>query len=57
MPNYSYKCVSCGKPMELVRPILERDEPGVGCVCGSEIVRVPDAPVGRVQGGTPKFHK
>lgn len=59
MPNYTYKCTSdiCQRTMELVRPIAERDSPGVQCLCGHDIVRVPDAPFGKVVGGTPKFHK
>lgn len=58
MPTYTYKCKQCGKQVTLVRPIVERDEPQVNCLCGGKIERVPDAPMGvKVQGGTPRFYK
>jgi putative FmdB family regulatory protein len=57
MPNYTYKCLACGRELTLNRPIADRDNPGVNCTCSGEIVRIPDAPVGKVIGGTPKFHK
>ena len=57
MPNYTYRCKSCDREMVLNRPIADRDTPGVNCLCAGEIVRVPDAPDFKVQGGTPKFHE
>lgn len=57
MPGYTYRCEQCGKELYLLRSIAERDTPEVRCTCGGDIQRAPDAPVGKVQGGTPRFHK
>lgn len=57
MPTYTFQCQDCGRTMTLLRPIAERDDPGVNCTCGGTIVRVPDAPDFSVKGGTPRFHK
>lgn len=57
MPTYTFKCEQCDRTMTLQRPIAERDDPGVNCICGGIISRVPDAPDFKVQGGTPRFHK
>lgn len=55
MPSYTYQCVKCGRPIVLVRPIADRDDPQVNCVCGQPVERRPDSPAFGVQGGTPRF--
>lgn len=59
MPTYTYQCIDkdCGRKITLLRPIAERDSPGVNCLCGCSVTRVADAPDFNVKGGTPKFHK
>lgn len=57
MPNYSYRCTNCGRTCVRNRPIAERDNPGVNCICApkpgqpiSKLERVPDAPSFKVNG-------
>ena len=54
MARYTYHCKVCGKQIVLVRPMAERDDPQVGCLCGGQIERQPDAPEFTIRGFSAK---
>ena len=54
MPIYTYECRECGQLFTSLEPV---DGPSPTCECGGETVKRPSAAFGRVDGGTPRFHK
>lgn len=50
MPRYSFACASCARVMVLNRPVADRDDPQVDCLCGGRLVRQVDAPAFAVKG-------
>lgn len=55
MPLFDYKCEDCGHVEEFL--ISADDETDLACLrCGGRSHREFPAPVGKVEGGTRKFH-
>jgi putative FmdB family regulatory protein len=62
MPTYTFRCLRCRAVFERQRTIAERNDVEMCPRCNGDdnyglLKRIPDAPVGRVQDGTPRFYK
>lgn len=54
MPIYEYKCEDCDQYVDQQRAVDRRDDAMTCPHCGGILWRQLAAPMGRVQGGTPK---
>lgn len=54
MPRYDYQCEQCGRQVEDVQTVEERDNVPACRRCGGRMVRQPAAPAFQLRG--PGFH-